>query len=283
MTLSQLLICTVLDRTLIPNGSSPESSRARPLFQQLVSRSEVSLAYVTGRHQALVEEAIAFYSLPIPNFAITDVGTVIYEIVHGKWQIDEAWLTHIAEDWQGKTAAELAPLLTDFGELTLQEAEKQNLYKLSYYFTLDCDIQELSQKISRQLEKHETSATVISSIDESKAVGLLDILPSRASKLHAIEFLIQQKGFSVSNAVFAGDSGNDLSVLVSPIQSVLVANARYDVKQTAKEQARFNNNLASLYIAEGNYLDMNGNYSAGILEGVFHYFPEVSQWLEIKE
>jgi hypothetical protein len=31
----------------------------------------------------------------------------------------------------------------------------------------------------------------------------------------------------------------------------------------------------ALYFAEGDFLDMNGNYSAGILEGVAHYMPEM--------
>jgi hypothetical protein len=30
-----------------------------------------------------------------------------------------------------------------------------------------------------------------------------------------------------------------------------------------------------LYLARGGLLEMNGNYSAGILEGVAHYHPEL--------
>jgi hydroxymethylpyrimidine pyrophosphatase-like HAD family hydrolase len=56
-----LLICTDLDRTLIPNGEQPESPQARPLFRQLVSHSQIILAYVTGRDKMLVQEAIAEY------------------------------------------------------------------------------------------------------------------------------------------------------------------------------------------------------------------------------
>jgi hypothetical protein len=35
----------------------------------------------------------------------------------------------------------------------------------------------------------------------------------------------------------------------------------------------------TLYVAQGGYLGMNGNYSAGILEGLAHYWPEVDTWL----
>ena len=55
----RLLICTDLDRTLLPNGVQPESPGARRRFAALASRPEVTLVYVTGRHRALVEQAIS--------------------------------------------------------------------------------------------------------------------------------------------------------------------------------------------------------------------------------
>lgn len=32
----------------------------------------------------------------------------------------------------------------------------------------------------------------------------------------------------------------------------------------------------NIYIAQGKYLNLNGNYSAGILEGIAYYFPDLS-------
>ncbi|MFW6379199.1 MAG: HAD family hydrolase, partial [Guyparkeria sp.] len=86
--MSDLLVCTDLDRTLIPNGRQPESSDARDLFRQLVERPEVTLAYVSGRDRRLLESAIAEFALPTPDFAIGDVGTTIYRIDDGEWH---AW------------------------------------------------------------------------------------------------------------------------------------------------------------------------------------------------
>ena len=74
-----VLICTDLDRTLLPNGKQPESPAARRRFAEFAAREEVRLAYVTGRHLALVEKAIANYVLPRPDFVIADVGTSLYE------------------------------------------------------------------------------------------------------------------------------------------------------------------------------------------------------------
>ena len=95
-----------------------------------------------------------------------------------------------------------------------------------------------------------------------------------ANKRHAIEFLMEQLGFDLSNTVFAGDSGNDLAVLASPIQSVLVANASVEVQHEAKQLALNMGQADALYFADGDFLGMNGNYSAGILEGVAHFMPE---------
>ena len=63
-----------------PNGPQSESPNARQHFATLCARPEVTLAYVTGRHRALIEQAITFYRLPQPDFVIGDVGTTIYVV-----------------------------------------------------------------------------------------------------------------------------------------------------------------------------------------------------------
>ena len=70
----RLLICTDLDRTLIPNGTQPESSGARDHFALLVGRPEVTLAYVSGRHRALVETAIDRLSPAVTGFCARRCG-----------------------------------------------------------------------------------------------------------------------------------------------------------------------------------------------------------------
>lgn len=275
----KLLICTDLDRTLIPNGKQPESPQVRATFAQLIAHPGVTVAYVTGRHQALVEAAIAEYQLPTPDFAITDVGAALYKIEPSQWHPHQGWQSHIAADWQSKTSADISHLFADLEALTLQEPEKQNLYKLSYYYPLEQDVSALVKAVHGRLTQHQIAATIITSVDEAIAIGLLDILPQRASKLQAIEYLMAQEGYSLENTLFAGDSGNDLSVLTSPIKSVLVANARSQIKQEATQLAATAGNADSLYIAQGHWLGLNGNYSAGILEGAAYYFPEVDGWL----
>jgi sucrose-6F-phosphate phosphohydrolase len=270
----RFLLCTDLDRTLIPNGLQPESPAARELLNQLVDREESTLAYVTGRHLALIEQAIADFDLPQPDFVIADVGTTIYRIDSSGWRQWDEWESQIAPDWQGLKHEDVYRLLSVFPALQLQEQEKQNRYKLSFYIPLETDAQELINKMDTRLKHAAIKANLIWSIDEAKGSGLLDVLPASANKLHAIRFLMKQNGFNLENTVFAGDSGNDLDVLLSDIPSVLVANAGTEVRsQTAKA------NTAAFYVAKGGYMGMNGNYSAGILEGVAHYLPDVDAWL----
>lgn len=268
------LLCTDLDRTLIPNGSAAESPGARARFANLVRHPHVALAYVSGRNLTQMEEAIGAYQLPVPNFAITDVGSSIHEHQHTGWQSWCAWDAHIGLNWAGVSAEHMVHLLADFAELRLQEPEKQAQYKLSFYAPLNIDTEPLLEAIRHRLVQHDVQANVIWSVDEETQLGLLDLLPARAGKRQAIEFLMQARGFSREQVVFAGDSGNDLDVLLSDLPAVLVANAHPQVKAQS-----VSNPSSSLYLAQGGFLGMNGNYSAGILEGISHFRPDIRHWL----
>lgn len=277
--MSRLLLCTDLDRTLLPNGSEPESEQAREKFGQLTEHPQVALVYVTGRHQQLVEQAIEYYQLPLPNYVIADVGSMIYKINGDHWQYMEAWENSINRDWRTKSANELHSLFSHIKDIQLQETDKQNTHKLSYYVSINSDYQKIISTMEHVLEQQSIAANLIWSIDQQANIGLLDVLPASAGKRQAIEFLMQHLDFDYSNTVFAGDSGNDICVMSSPIQSVLVANADEDVRNEAIKQAQANQQIDALYMAQGNFMGMNGNYSAGILEGVVHYIPQAEFWL----
>lgn len=272
--MTRLLLCTDLDRTLIPNGHQPESPQARHLFARLAGREGLTLAYVTGRHQALIQQAIRDFSLPTPDFAIADVGATIYQVNGTRWQRWSAWDDHIAPAWGGANHNDLRGLLTGLAALTLQEPEKQAIHKLSFYAPIHTHTTDLLAQIEALFKPTGIHAHLIWSIDETAQQGLLDILPACANKLHAIEFLMATQGFELDQTVFAGDSGNDLDVLTSEIPSVLVANADADIKARVTTVSP-----AKLYLAKGNFLGMNGNYCAGILEGVAHYHPDIDVWL----
>ena len=281
--MKKILLCTDLDRTLLPNGPQPESEFARKKFTHLASRDEVTLVYVSGRDKLLVQQAIKNYHIPLPDFVIADVGSTIYQIKNETWSHLEQWDSEISNDWNGKSNKDLQQLLKEFKDIRIQEHGKQKTHKLSYYVPLYTNDENLFNKIQICFEKNSVKTNLIWSVDELSNVCLLDILPASANKKHAIEFLMKQYNFNYDNTVFAGDSGNDMSVMASSIHSVLVANATNEVKQMALNQAEMNDESNSLYIAKGEYFGLNGNYSAGILEGVAHYIPIVKSWIELNQ
>ena len=293
----RLLICTDLDRTLIPNGPQPESPGARKRFATLTAQPEVTLAYVSGRHRTLIEEAIVSYRLPIPDFVIGDVGTTLYRI-HAEplppagaqlvpreawkltWTPLDLWEAEIARDWAGHSHDELRGALRDVPTLRLQERTKQNRFKLSFYLPLHVEVDELTTAVRQRLDPLGIRYRLVWSVDDVADIGLLDVLPEHASKLHAIEYLMQLEGLKPGDAVFCGDSGNDLEVLASRVPSVLVANSRPDVQDLALELSEEAGTLRQLYIATGDFLGMNGNYAGGMLEGIVHYHPRIADWLQ---
>ncbi len=269
----RILVCTDLDRTLLPNGDAPESPDARPRFGALTQHPEVTLAYVTGRHRELVLAAIGEFGIPVPAFVISDVGSTIFRIEDGVWSAWDAWGTRIAKDWGGWSRSQLADLLEGIPGLRLQEPEKQGIFKLSYYAPEDWDRATHLPDIEERLQTAGVWASLIWSLDETTGTGLFDLLPARATKRHAIEFLMEEEGFASENTVCAGDSGNDLPVLTSSLQAVLVANATDAVRTEALAEAERQRTVDTLYLAQGEFRGMNGNYAAGILEGLAHYIP----------
>ncbi|MDF1615135.1 HAD-IIB family hydrolase [Desulfurivibrio dismutans] len=304
-----VLLCSDLDRTILPNGPQPESPLARPLLRRLARRPEVTIVYVSGRHLALLNAAVAEYDIPRPDYAIGDVGTTIYQSGHNTaWEEWPAWRQEISTDWRGLDGRELAsllsPLLAGWPEIRRQEPEKQNHCKLSYYTPASFDRsgsaakgdgdaagaigqeqaadpgrEELLTAIRRRLAQAGLKSRLVWSVDEERQLGLLDVLPAGAGKLAAIRFLMRHLGFTPANTVFAGDSGNDLDVLASELNAVLVANAPAEVRREAMARVKEAGREHSLYCAAGGLLGMNGNYAAGVLEGLAHYQPLIMPFL----
>lgn len=270
-----LLLCTDLDRTLLPNGEQPESRDVRRLFAQVAADPDVVLVYVTGRDRGRVEDAIRTWHLPRPDLVVADVGTTLYDLRSGEWDVWGQWAAELAPDWAGLQAHDLAALLK-FEALQLQDPSRQGPFKLSYLAPMEVDRERLDAEISALLSGAGVRANLIWSVDPEESVTLLDIVPLCADKHRAVEFLRAALGFSLRQTLFAGDSGNDLSLMASEVPSVLVANASSEVAEQAVQMASSRGNEATLFLARGGWNGTNGNYAAGILEGLAHFHPERS-------
>lgn len=267
----RLLLGTDLDRTLLPNGPQPESPGAREAFARLAAHPEVTLVYVTGRDPARVDEAIRRYDLPVPDVLIGDVGATIAERDGDAWRRDRGWDEELAADWAGRSGPELAARLADLPDLRPQDPTRQARFKLSWF--VPADGTDPTAEITARLDAIGVRCSVIRSRDELTGEGLLDVLPAAADKAQALVHVVRERGFAPDEVLFAGDSGNDLRVLAGGFPAVLVANAAEDVRREARRLAARNGHPERLHCAGGGPLGWNGNYAAGILEGVLHFHP----------
>ncbi len=267
----KLLLMCDLDRTVIPNGQEPVSLQAMDLFKNFVKQKTVILAYASGRSLQLIKSAIKEYGLPFPSIAVGDVGTSIYECKQGKYRKNTGWSDKISGDWRGKTGKDINKIVCGILELTLQEKEKQNTFKQSYYIDPEDITGDLLKKIETRLKNARIAAQVVSSIDQTQKIGFIDIVPRSADKKHALQYLEKFLKLSRRQIIFAGDSGNDVQALASGYNAIVVANARKEIKMRVRALSRKQSIISSIYFAHGGFKGMNGNYSAGILEGIAHF------------
>lgn len=267
------LLCTDLDRTLIPNGDADELPGARQRLAELIKQYGIHLAYVSGRDHQLVQQAIDDYQLPYPEYVIADVGSTIYFCSGKDWSLVADWHQQIGHDWAEQTAMQIYHYFKGIPVLTLQEMSKQGRYKLSFYVPLSADYEVLMHQMQNIAVEQHLAINLIYSVDEEKNLGLLDVLPASASKLAAIYFLLDELAINKDAVIFAGDSGNDMDVLCSDLPAVLVANAQDEVRQQALSLAEQSGNRDYLYVAHG--VSGNGHYADGIIEGMQHYYPDI--------
>lgn len=272
------LLCTDLDRTLLPNGAEPENPLARPILWQLLETYDLKLAYVSGRNLEQVLEAIAQYQLKAPDVIVADVGASIYWPHNSSWQLDAVWESGIATDWIGLSSGDIQAILAGFDELKHQEPQHQATYKRSYFLDLASDQSALACRLTTALAKRDIKASLVFSDDPLKGVGLLDVLPARANKLQAIHHVRSQLSVSNDETLFSGDSGNDVIALASAVPGVVVANADEKTRAAIDKLVRHNGHESSTYQAEGGLSmvfgeTLNGNYAAGIVEGLLHFNP----------
>jgi len=273
------LLCTDLDRTLLPNGEQPESLYARPVLWHLLSTHSVALAYVSGRDLSRVLDAISEYNLQIPDAIVTDVGTGLYTRSGDSWVRSAQWDLLTSKDWNGQDTFSVKSILRDINDLENQEESRQSLHKRSYYFPESADQTRLVETIETRLQQHGIKASAVVSHDPEKKVGLLDVLPRSATKREAIAYLQSLFQLQEDDVLFAGDSGNDVSAICADHPGVLVANADRPTRTAVQDAMEQSAHAHNTYFAQGGLavagLDaLNGNYSAGIVEALIHFRPQ---------
>ncbi|ODU04636.1 MAG: HAD family hydrolase [Thiobacillus sp. SCN 63-1177] len=198
----------------------------------------------TGRHLSSAVEVLRQSRVPLPDVLITAVGS---EIHYGpEIRPDSGWRRHIQHLWRRDA---VASLFTGLPGLTLQSDDQQSDFKLS--FNADPDTAPTLRELKALLRQAGLHANLI----HSHGV-FLDVLPVRASKGQAIRYLAYKWGLPLRAFLVAGDSGNDLEMLVGDTQAVVVSNHSSELEKLR--------GLEQIYFAET-------PSASGILEGMAHY------------
>ena len=193
-----------------------------------------------------MEEILKEKDIPTPDVIISSVGTEIY---YGpdleNLSQDSGWRNHISYQWKPKKIKEV---LSSFDFLELQERDGERDFKISYNMEPNDDhIASIHQRLTEEKLRYQLIYS---------HGAYLDILPQRASKGRAIQYLGKKWDIPPEKTLVSGDSGNDYEMLSGKRLAVVVGNHAPEM-----EQLRGNR---SVYFAEN-------NYAAGIIEGIKYY------------
>ncbi len=233
------LMITDIDNTLVGDGAS-----MRELFSLLRKhRDELAWGVATGRSLELTIDAMTEYNFPVPDILICSVGTEIY--YGSDFRLDRGWQQHISWQWKAKEIKEAFRTL-DF--LIFQEAEGQRGHKISYYLE---EKEGRLAMVRERLQEMKLRCQVIYSHGQ-----FLDILPLRASKGKAIDYLRYKFDFSSRQVMVAGDSGNDEDMIAGKTRGLVVGNHSPELEfLRGKRNVHFSKE----------------KYAAGIIDGLRHY------------
>lgn len=263
------IIATDLDRTLFPNGDQ-EYDGSMDTFSGMIEEKDLSLIFVTGRNLEQVLRGMEKYQPPKPDYLIGEVGTKVYTVVGGSFEEDTSYIRFIEENTQNWDRLDIIARLQSLKQLSLQEEHNQNRFKISFYLEGINESEDVINKAEELIELETPDAQIIYSVDETKGMGLVDVLPKKANKLEALEFVRKKIGADPEDIIYAGDSGNDLIPLTAGYKAILVKNAIDEVREQVTEKAKEKGIIERIYFAKGNE-EYNGNYVSGIIEGLKYF------------
>ena len=207
---------------------------------------DLVFAVATGRsfHSAL--SILAQQQAPLPAIVISSVGSEIYHRrPGGVYERDADWDLVVARGWDREAIREV--IARDVG-LAPQSALEQRRFKLSYMIGGDPGA---AARLRRELDARGLTCTIIQSHGR-----YLDVLPFAASKGTAVEHVRRKLALDAHRVIVAGDSGNDIEMLRSVPNAIIVGNHSDGLAERR--------DLRGCYVARG-------RHAHGILEGVEHF------------
>ena len=250
----RLLVCDI-DNTLIGD----REALAELLVWLDAHRDRVAFGVATGRVLERTLPVLEEWNVPRPDVLITAVGS---EIHYGRPDLvdDRNWKRNIDYRWD---PVSLRECLAEVPGIRLQPERDQRDFKLSYF--VDRFNWPGTREVRKRLKEYGVAASVIYSHHE-----FLDLLPVRASKGRAIQYLARRWGFEMDEILVAGDSGNDADMLRSGVLGVVVRNHSSELRHLrGRDRICFT----------------EWPYAHGILEGIDRhgFIPDERPTLDVEE
>jgi sucrose-phosphate synthase len=233
------LIITDLDNTLTGDDESLS------MFNDVIRENEhVGFGIATGRRLDNAMELIEELGLPRPDLIDTDVGTQLH--YGDNLTPDRSWRKAIGYAWKPR---KIRKVLDALPGLFPQKEENQSEFKISY--EVDTSVSPNLTAIKKTLREAGLRAKVIMSL------GMyLDIIPVRGGSDMSVRHLLWKWGFAPEHVLVAGDSGNDMGMLLGRTLGVVVGNHSQELNRLRSRPR--------IYFAEA-------SHAAGILEGINYY------------
>ncbi len=237
------LFCSDIDNTLLGN---PESARRFfTTWKSLPASLRPLLVYNSGRLVPDMERLVAEGRLISPDYYIGGVGTRIVD-ARGKKKLD-GFATYIGEGWNRERANEITASTPG---IQPQPDEFQEKFKSSWF--LDNATSEVLRDLEHRLVSAGIDACVVYSSNRD-----LDVLPRRASKGGALQWLANHLGIPLEQVLVAGDTGNDSSMFLLPgVKGIIVENAFPELLEATVDRQFY---CSRLVMADG------------VLDGLLHY------------
>ena len=211
----RMTLATDLDGTFL-GGTEAERKALYDWIE--ANRDTVGLIFVTGRDPEFIMEMCREQGLPWPEYVVGDVGTTIAHVRDDGHVEPIPALEHdIAEIWQD-AGARVRDALKDHPGLSLQPTAFR--YRVSY----DLNPAEFDESAKAAVEDMGFDWLISDN-------RYFDVLPKGISKGPSLKRLVAHLQIPQERVLAAGDTLNDLSMLMSGLKAVAVGNSETALKQ----------------------------------------------------
>uniref|UniRef100_A0A7S3RAP8 Sucrose phosphatase-like domain-containing protein n=1 Tax=Dunaliella tertiolecta TaxID=3047 RepID=A0A7S3RAP8_DUNTE len=242
-----VMLVSDLDGTMVGDDAATAAFRNWWEEEAVTRGSGSVLVYNTGRSLdsflGLMKEKGHF--LAHPDALISAVGTKVHSFDGESWREDAAWTAQLDKDWDLVAVRDAAyKALTQAGRDNMHFRPKEELNQ--HKVTCGVKVEVLDSVLASLAASFAAAGIKANMITSGHGDWrFLDIVPIRAGKLEALQYVQGQYGFPTQQVVACGDSGNDILMLQGENPAVVVGNSQPDLVKWYTEQMKTEANSTS--------------------------------------